>query len=82
MGVVMHVGALLRFGHRRERAPDREERCAVLREETVLEERQAAWMRRAAPSMACVEVPNVGHAPMLTETVALDAVLGFLAQVP
>ena len=48
----------------------------------LLEERQAAWMRRAAPSMAYVEVPNVGHAPMLTEPVALDAILEFLAQVP
>jgi pimeloyl-ACP methyl ester carboxylesterase len=48
----------------------------------LLEERQAAWMRRAAPTMACVEVPNVGHAPMLTEPVALDAILHFLAQVP
>jgi pimeloyl-ACP methyl ester carboxylesterase len=48
----------------------------------LLEERQAAWMRRAAPGMAYVEVPNVGHAPMLTEPVALDAVLRFLAQVP
>jgi pimeloyl-ACP methyl ester carboxylesterase len=48
----------------------------------LLEERQAAWMRRAAPTMQYVEVPNVGHAPMLTEPVALDAVLKFLAQVP
>jgi pimeloyl-ACP methyl ester carboxylesterase len=48
----------------------------------LLEERQAAWMRRAAPRMTCVEVPNVGHAPMLTEPVALDAILKFLAQVP
>jgi pimeloyl-ACP methyl ester carboxylesterase len=48
----------------------------------LLEERQAAWMRRAAPSMTCVDVPNVGHAPMLTEPVALDAILKFLATVP
>jgi pimeloyl-ACP methyl ester carboxylesterase len=48
----------------------------------LLEERQAAWMRRAAPNMTCVEVPNVGHAPMLTEPVALDAILRFLATVP
>jgi pimeloyl-ACP methyl ester carboxylesterase len=39
-------------------------------------------MRRAAPTMTCVEVPNVGHAPMLTEPVALDAILKFLANVP
>jgi len=48
----------------------------------LLEERQATWMRRAAPAMTCVEVPNVGHAPMLTEPVALDAILKFLANVP
>ena len=48
----------------------------------LLEERQAAWMRRAAPGMAYVEVPHVGHAPMLTEPVALDAILKFLAAVP
>jgi pimeloyl-ACP methyl ester carboxylesterase len=48
----------------------------------LLEERQATWMRRAAPTMQYVEVPNVGHAPMLTEPVALDAILKFLAQVP
>jgi pimeloyl-ACP methyl ester carboxylesterase len=48
----------------------------------LLEERQAAWMRRAAPAMAYVEVPNVGHAPMLTEPAALDAITKFLATVP
>jgi pimeloyl-ACP methyl ester carboxylesterase len=48
----------------------------------LLEERQTTWMRRAAPAMQYVEVPNVGHAPMLTEPVALDAILKFLAEVP
>jgi pimeloyl-ACP methyl ester carboxylesterase len=48
----------------------------------LLEERQAAWMRRAAPGMAYVDVPNVGHAPMLTEPAALDAIIEFLASVP
>jgi pimeloyl-ACP methyl ester carboxylesterase len=48
----------------------------------LLEERQTAWMRRAAPAMAYVEVPNVGHAPMLTEPAALDAIQRFLANVP
>ena len=48
----------------------------------LLEERQAAWMRRAAPGMAYVEVPHVGHAPMLTEPAALDAIIKFLANVP
>lgn len=48
----------------------------------LLEERQAAWMRRAAPAMVCVDVPNVGHAPMLTEPAALDAILRFLSALP
>ena len=48
----------------------------------LLEERQAEWMRRAAPSMEYVEVPNVGHAPMLTEAPALQAIGRFLASVP
>jgi pimeloyl-ACP methyl ester carboxylesterase len=47
----------------------------------LVEARQAAWMRRAAPSMEYVEVPNVGHAPMLTEPVAFEAVARFLAKV-
>ena len=48
----------------------------------LLEARQAEWMRRAAPSMEYVEVPNVGHAPMLTEAPALQAIERFLASVP
>jgi pimeloyl-ACP methyl ester carboxylesterase len=48
----------------------------------LLETRQADWMRRAAPSMEYVEVPNVGHAPMLTEAPALQAIVRFLASVP
>jgi len=48
----------------------------------LLEDRQFAWMRRAAPRMTCVEVPDVGHAPMLTEPAALDAIIKFLANVP
>jgi hypothetical protein len=36
-------------------------------------------MRRAAPAMQYTEVPNVGHAPMLTEPEALDAIAQFLA---
>jgi pimeloyl-ACP methyl ester carboxylesterase len=39
-------------------------------------------MRRAAPAMAYVEVPNRGHAPMLTEPAALDAIVQFLSRVP
>jgi pimeloyl-ACP methyl ester carboxylesterase len=48
----------------------------------LLETRQAEWMRRTAPTMQYVEVPNVGHAPMLTEPVALEAIMRFLASVP
>lgn len=48
----------------------------------LLEARQAEWMRRAAPSMRYVEVPDVGHAPMLTEPAALAAVSAFLAGLP
>lgn len=38
-------------------------------------------MRAAVPAMAYVEVPNVGHAPMLTEPEAWDAIAAFLARV-
>lgn len=48
----------------------------------LLEERHAAWMRRAAPSMRYVVVPDVGHAPMLTEPAAFAAITGFLATLP
>jgi pimeloyl-ACP methyl ester carboxylesterase len=48
----------------------------------LLEARQADWMRRAAPGMQYVEVPKVGHAPMLTEPAALAAIVQFLATVP
>jgi pimeloyl-ACP methyl ester carboxylesterase len=48
----------------------------------LLEARQADWMRRAAPGMQYVEVPRVGHAPMLTEPAALEAIAHFLATVP
>ena len=48
----------------------------------LVEDRQADYMRRTAPGMQYAEVPNVGHAPMLTEPAALAALDGFLAQVP
>jgi hypothetical protein len=38
-------------------------------------------MRRAAPRMEYVEVPDVGHAPMLTEAPARHAIARFLEQV-
>jgi pimeloyl-ACP methyl ester carboxylesterase len=39
-------------------------------------------MRTLAPHMEAVEVPRVGHAPMLDEPVAEAAVLGFLQKCP
>lgn len=48
----------------------------------LLEPRQSDWMRRAAPGMQYVEVPKVGHAPMLTEPAAFEAIARFLATVP
>jgi pimeloyl-ACP methyl ester carboxylesterase len=39
-------------------------------------------MKKSAPDMQYVEVPNVGHAPMLTEPGAWEAIREFLAQVP
>ncbi|MFC4932164.1 alpha/beta fold hydrolase [Massilia sp. GCM10023247] len=48
----------------------------------LVEPEQAAWMRRAAPTLEYTEVPNVGHAPMLTEPEALDAIRQFLARLP
>lgn len=48
----------------------------------LLEPEQAAWMRRAAPAMQYIEVPNVGHAPMLTEPQSLEAIRAFLTQLP
>ena len=41
----------------------------------------ASRMRQAAPGMAYVEVPNVGHAPMLDEPEAEGAILEFLGEV-
>jgi len=48
----------------------------------LVEPEQAAWMRRAAPGLAYTEVPGVGHAPMLTEPDAFDALRDFLARLP
>jgi pimeloyl-ACP methyl ester carboxylesterase len=48
----------------------------------LVEPRQAAWMQRSALGLQYAEVPNVGHAPMLTEPAALDAIRRFLSQVP
>jgi pimeloyl-ACP methyl ester carboxylesterase len=48
----------------------------------LVEPAQASWMKKSAPDMQYVEVPNVGHAPMLTEPGAWEAIREFLAQVP
>ena len=47
----------------------------------LIEPEQAKYMRKLAPSMQYVEVANVGHAPMLMEAEAMDAIRIFLAQV-
>ena len=46
----------------------------------LLEPAQASYMKKAAPAMQYVEVPNVGHAPMLTEPAAQEAIRSFLSQ--
>lgn len=48
----------------------------------LVEQEQADWMRKAAPELHYAEVPNVGHAPMLTEPEALEAIRAFLAKLP
>jgi pimeloyl-ACP methyl ester carboxylesterase len=48
----------------------------------LVEPRQAEWMKKTAPELQYAEVPNVGHAPMLTEPEAWQAIEAFLAQVP
>ena len=47
----------------------------------LVEAEQASYMKKAAPKMLYAEVPNVGHAPMLTEPPARDAIRSFLSQV-
>ncbi len=47
----------------------------------LVEEKEAGYMKRAAPTMQYAEVPGVGHAPMLTEPPARDAIQQFLSQV-
>ena len=42
----------------------------------------AARMSKAAPSMQVVVVPGVGHAPLLDEPVAVDAIERFLRTLP
>ena len=47
----------------------------------LLEQEQASYMLRTAPHMQYVEVPGIGHAPMLTEPEAKLAIQKFLCQV-
>lgn len=47
----------------------------------LLSEKIAAKMRKRAPKMDYVEVPGVGHAPMLDEPVAKAAIFPFLGEV-
>jgi pimeloyl-ACP methyl ester carboxylesterase len=47
----------------------------------LVEAEQLSHMQKAAPAMLYAEVPNVGHAPMLTEPPAREAIRKFLAQV-
>ena len=42
----------------------------------------AGRMQAAAPAMVYAEVPNVGHAPMLTEPAARAAMAAFLDAAP
>jgi pimeloyl-ACP methyl ester carboxylesterase len=48
----------------------------------VLSREIALEMRRQAPSLRLVEVPNVGHAPLLTEPAAVAAIADFIGSVP
>jgi len=42
---------------------------------------ESQYMRTAAPSLRYAEVPGIGHAPMLTEPAAREALTSFLADV-
>lgn len=48
----------------------------------LLSEKIAAKMRKRAPKMDYVEVPGVGHAPMLDEPEAKAAIFPFLGELP
>jgi pimeloyl-ACP methyl ester carboxylesterase len=48
----------------------------------LLSEKIAAKMRKRAPKMDFVEVPGVGHAPMLDEPEAKAAIFPFLGELP
>ena len=48
----------------------------------LLSEKIAAKMRKRAPKMDYVEIPGVGHAPMLDEPAAKAAIFPFLGELP
>ena len=48
----------------------------------LIDEEIAGRMRAAAPTMAYAEVPQVGHAPMLSEPEARSALAEFLSRAP
>jgi pimeloyl-ACP methyl ester carboxylesterase len=48
----------------------------------IISEEIANRMQRIAPRLQRVDVPGVGHAPMLTEPAAVDAIEQFLRTVP
>lgn len=48
----------------------------------IVELDQADYMRSVAPAMQYVEIPGIGHAPMLTEDPAREGIKRFLDQVP
>jgi pimeloyl-ACP methyl ester carboxylesterase len=47
----------------------------------LIEKEQVARMKKLAPELTCAEVPGVGHAPMLTEPAAQEALRAFLGRV-
>lgn len=47
----------------------------------LLEDEQANYMKQVCPQLQYVEVPQIGHAPMLTEPEAQQALQNFLQQV-
>ena len=48
----------------------------------ILDPKTVKKMQRAAPHMGYVEIPNIGHAPMLDEPAAKSAILDFLSKAP
>jgi pimeloyl-ACP methyl ester carboxylesterase len=51
-------------------------------ESDIIEARTIARMKRTAPHMTVAAVPRVGHAPMLTEPVASEAIAAFITRAP